>query len=111
MIPISSVYRQKLGVNSEVNQNCQLTMDGDHEAEESEKVRSYGIEIDRQKIKSIPENEQSTALKDLGVSVYEQEEFEESVLQQVDDAIEEQKRRISIKAAEKNLQNIKDDIK
>ncbi|XP_065065513.1 DNA excision repair protein ERCC-6-like [Rhopilema esculentum] len=86
-------------------------MDGDHEAEESEKVRSYGIEIDRQKIKRIPENEQSTALKDLGVSIYEQEEFEESVLQQVDDAIEEQKRRISIKAAEKNLQNIKDDIK
>ena len=78
---------------------------------ESLNISSYGIEINREKIKCIPINEQIEAFKDLGVSVYEQEEFEDGVLQQVDDAIEEQERRIAIKAAEKSVQNIRDEIK
>ena len=78
---------------------------------ESLNISSYGIEINREKIKCIPINEQIEAFKDLGVSAYEQEEFEDGVLQQVDDAIEEQERRIAIKAAEKSVQNIRDEIK
>ena len=74
-------------------------------------VSSYGIEIDREKIKCIPMSEQNEVLKDLGVSAYEQEEFEEGVLQQVDSAIEEREWRIAIKAAEKNVQNVKDEIR
>jgi len=72
---------------------------------------SYGIEIDREKIKCVPLNEQNEVLKDLGVSAYEQEEFEEGVLQQVDSAIEEREWRIAVKAAQKNVQNVKDEIR
>lgn len=78
---------------------------------ESLNISSYGIEINREKIKCVPINEQIEAFKDLGVSAYEQEEFEDGVLQQVDDAIEEQERRIAVKAAEKSVQNIRDEIR
>ena len=78
---------------------------------ESISISSYGIEIDRKKIKSVPVNEQSEVLQDLGVSAYEQEEFEEGVLQQVDDAIEEREWRVAIKSAEKNVQQIKDEVR
>lgn len=78
---------------------------------EPSNVRSYGIDISRQKIKSVPLHAQDTALQDLGVSAYEQEEFEEGVLQQVDEAIEEQEKKLAIGYAEKNLRNIQEEIR
>lgn len=90
------------------NKLLELCEDG---TDQPTNVTSYGIEISRKKIRTVPINEQDQALTELGVSAYAQEEFEEGVLQQVDEAIEEQEKRIALKAADKNIQNIRDEIR
>lgn len=99
--------------SGEISQHGSINVEKKPEdnAPESMNITSYGIEISRKKIKCVPVADQNEALKDLGVSAYEQEEFEEGVLQQVDDAIEEEEKRIAIKAAEKNVKNIRDEIR
>ena len=109
---MSSVTMSSMAVpGPDAEQAKQESNEDDTRESEPVNITSYGIEISRKKIKSVPINEQNDVLKQLGVSAYEQDEFEEGVLQQVDEAIEEQERRIAIKAAEKNAQNIKDEIR
>eukprot|EP00794_Sanderia_malayensis_P004167 gene4167-4721_t len=74
-------------------------------------VTSYGIEIRRNEIKSANATNQETALKDLGVSAYEQEDFEKGVIKQVDKAIEEQQIEIKRKQINKELKDIREELK
>ena len=74
-------------------------------------VKSYGIKIDRGQIKSIPVSQQASELKNLGVSVYEQEEFEQGVIEQVDKVLEEQEAEILRKSIIKELDSIRDDLR
>ena len=53
----------------------------------SHKTKSYGISIDSGLIPSVPVEEQAAVLRNLGVNVFNQDEFEEGVLKQVDEAI------------------------
>ncbi len=98
--------------DSDINLSCSEahTTTADNE-QNNGKLTSYGIEISRKKIKSAAVLEQDLALSDLGVSAYEQEDFEEGVLRQVDEAIEEQQIHIEREKLEKDLKNIKDELK
>ncbi|XP_049854885.1 DNA excision repair protein ERCC-6-like [Schistocerca gregaria] len=61
-------------------------------------------------IETVPEEQQDSELKDLGLSVYDQETFEKGVLQQVDRAVEDQKRKHAMEKVEKELKNVSDEI-
>lgn len=61
-------------------------------------------------IETVPEEQQDSELKDLGLSVYDQETLEKGVLQQVDRALEDQKRKQAMEKVEKELKNISDEI-
>ncbi len=99
-------------VDCETEASTKVQKDCDNNKERNEgNLTSYGIEISRNEIKSISVDEQDIALKDLGVSAYEQEDFEEGVIKQVDKAIEEHKKRIERESLKKDLQNIRDELK
>ncbi|XP_046989241.1 DNA excision repair protein ERCC-6-like isoform X2 [Schistocerca americana] len=61
-------------------------------------------------IETVPEEQQDSELKDLGLSVYDQETFEKGILQQVDRAVEDQKRKHAMEKVEKELKNVSDEI-
>ncbi|XP_032221486.2 DNA excision repair protein ERCC-6 [Nematostella vectensis] len=71
---------------------------------------TYGIAIDSSRIRSVPLEEQSTVLRDLGIGVFDQEEFEEGILKQVDEAIAVKETEALIQGWVKDLKAVNDDI-
>ena len=69
-------------------------------------VKSYGISIDASKIHEVAYEEQPESLRDLGVNVFDQDVFEEGVLQQVDDAIAELEDAFEKKQFKKQIETI-----
>ena len=67
--------------------------------------------IDTSLIQAVPAKEQASELQDLGISVFDQEEFEQGVLQQVDQAINEEEAKLSRVRDEKELKAVLDDIR
>lgn len=51
------------------------------------------FQVDRTRIESVAIQDQSEELRALGITVYDQSKFEEGILRQVDDALEEQEKR------------------
>lgn len=77
----------------------------------SHKTKSYGISIDSGLIPSVPVEEQAAVLRNLGVNVFNQDEFEEGVLKQVDEAIAVKETEEIVKGWEKNLKAVDEDIR
>nr|XP_002736872.2 PREDICTED: DNA excision repair protein ERCC-6-like [Saccoglossus kowalevskii] len=69
------------------------------------------LHIDTALIPQVPSSQQSEELRGLNVDVYSHAEFEQNVLQQVDDAIIEREREFEIQHAEKELESVLDDIR
>ncbi|XP_046463902.1 DNA excision repair protein ERCC-6-like [Daphnia pulex] len=61
------------------------------------------FQINRDIIESVALENQSEELRSLGITVYDQSKFEESILRQVDDALEEQERHKKVINAKKIL--------
>jgi DNA excision repair protein ERCC-6 len=61
------------------------------------------FQINRDIIESVAIENQSEELRSLGITVYDQSKFEESILRQVDDALEEQERHKKVINAKKIL--------
>lgn len=77
----------------------------------SHKTKSYGISIDSGLIPSVPVEEQAAVLRNLGVNVFNQDEFEEGILKQVDEAIAVKETEEIVKGWEKNLKAVDEDIR
>ncbi|XP_029465477.1 DNA excision repair protein ERCC-6 [Rhinatrema bivittatum] len=69
------------------------------------------LQINRQQIQSVDESAQALELKGLGVDVYDQEVLEQGVLQQVDNAINEANKAAKAAEAEKEYQDLFDDLR
>jgi DNA excision repair protein ERCC-6 len=74
-------------------------------------VKSYGISIDSSKIHEVAFEEQPETLRALGVNVFDQDVFEEGVLQQVDQAIAEQEEFLERERLSKELKSIEDELR
>jgi len=71
---------------------------------ENETPRSLpNFQINRDIIESVAFENQSEELRFLGITVYDQSKFEESILRQVDDALEEQERHKKVISVKKIL--------
>lgn len=73
--------------------------------------KSKSLEINKEVIPCVPTEEQDEALMDLGVSVYDQTQFENQVMDQVDKALkaqDEEKRKYQVA---RNLESIEVDIR
>ena len=77
----------------------------------SHKTKSFGIAIDSSKIRAVPVAEQSAVLRDLKIDVFNQEEFEQGVLDQVDEAIAVKEAEELRKGWEKALAAVNEDIR
>ena len=74
-------------------------------------VKSYGISIDSSKIHEVAFEEQPESLRALGVNIFDQDVFEEGVLQQVDEAIAEQEEFLERERLNKELKSNEDELK
>lgn len=83
----------------------------DEDIVSSRKTKSYGISIDSGLIPSVPVEEQASVLRNLGVNVFNQDEFEEGVLKQVDEAIAVKETEELVRGWEKNLKAVNEDIR
>lgn len=86
-------------------------MGGEERNPGSYKTKSYGISINSGLIRSVPVEEQASVLRNLGVNVFNQDEFEEGVLKQVDEAIALKETEEIVRGWEKNLKAVDEDIK
>jgi len=77
----------------------------------SHKTTSYGISIDSSRIRAVPVEEQSFVLRNLGIDVFDQEEFEQGVLDQVDEAIAARELEADVKRWEKDLKCVEEEIR
>ena len=86
--------------------------DEDKKAQSSGRsTTSYGFAIDSTRIRSAPLADQSAALQQLGVDVFNQEDFEEGVLRQVDEAIAVKETQEAIEGWERELKAVDEDIR
>ncbi|XP_075697952.1 DNA excision repair protein ERCC-6 isoform X2 [Rhinoderma darwinii] len=69
------------------------------------------LQIDRHQIQAVETEEQALELQGLGLAVYDQEVLERGVLQQVDNAINEASRAARVAEAEKEQQELKDELR
>lgn len=83
----------------------------DEDKKSGKKTKSFGISIDSGLIPSVPVEKQVSVLRNLGVNVFNQDEFEEGVLKQVDQAIAVKETEEIVKGWEKNLKAVDEDIK
>ncbi|XP_071941445.1 DNA excision repair protein ERCC-6-like [Antedon mediterranea] len=68
--------------------------------------------VDSSQIKSVPKSEQAAELKELGLfSVYDQQELEQGIIQQVDSAINAEQEKQAKKQAEKELNSVLNEIR
>ncbi|XP_071482267.1 DNA excision repair protein ERCC-6-like [Diadema antillarum] len=67
--------------------------------------------VDTSRIHAVPVSEQASELQDLGVSVFNQDEFEQGVLAQVDQAICAEEAQLARRRDEKELQTVQDSIR
>ena len=74
-------------------------------------VKSYGISIDSSKIHEVAVEEQPESLRELGVNVFDQDVFEEGVLQQVDEAIAAQEEALEKQRLEKDLKSVEEQLR
>lgn len=79
--------------------------------EKKHKTKSYGFSIDSSRIRAVPVEEQSTVLRDLGLDVFDQEEFEQGVIEQVDEAIAAKELEADVRRWEKDLKSVDEEIK
>lgn len=68
------------------------------------------LQIDRHQIQAVEMAQQALELQGLGLAVYDQETLERGVLQQVDHAINEASRAARVAEAEKEQQELKDEL-
>ena len=90
--------------------NEENAVEGEEANPTTHKTKSYGISIDSGLIPSVPVEEQASVLRNLGVNVFNQDEFEEGVLKQVDDAIAVKETEEIVRGWEKNLKAVDEDI-
>lgn len=69
------------------------------------------LQIDRHQIQAVEAAQQALELQGLGLAVYDQEVLERGVLQQVDNAINEAGRAARVAEAEKEQQELKDELR
>ena len=86
-------------------------VDDDDKKYNGRKTKSFGISIDSGLIPSVPVERQVSVLRNLGVNAFNQDEFEEGVLKQVDQAIAVKETEEIVKGWEKNLKAVDEDIK
>ncbi|XP_029202787.2 DNA excision repair protein ERCC-6-like [Acropora millepora] len=86
-------------------------VDDDDKKSTGRKTKSFGISIDSGLIPSVPVERQVSVLRNLGVNAFNQDEFEEGVLKQVDQAIAVKETEEIVKGWEKNLKAVDEDIK
>lgn len=86
-------------------------IDDEDKKSAGKKTKSFGISIDSGLIPSVPVEKQVSVLRNLGVNVFNQDEFEEGVLKQVDQAIAVKETEEIVKGWEKNLKAVDEDIK
>ena len=86
-------------------------VDDDDKKYTGRKTKSFGISIDSGLIPSVPVERQVSVLRNLGVNAFNQDEFEEGVLKQVDEAITVKETEEIVKGWEKNLKAVDEDIK
>ncbi|CAI9589294.1 unnamed protein product, partial [Staurois parvus] len=74
--------------------------------------RQHGLlHIDRKQIQAVDSADQASELQGLGLAVYDQDVLERGVLQQVDEAINEASRAAQIAEAEKEKQDLLDELR
>ncbi|XP_058242244.1 DNA excision repair protein ERCC-6 isoform X2 [Hemibagrus wyckioides] len=69
------------------------------------------LQINRQEIQAVAQNDQAAELQGLGVDVYDQDVLEQGVLQQVDRAFQEAKQATARADAEKEYESVLDDVR
>ena len=74
-------------------------------------VKSYGIAIDSSKIHEVAIEERPENLQALGVNIFDQDVFEEGVLQQVDEAIAEQEEFLERERLNKELKSVQNELR
>ena len=74
-------------------------------------VKSYGIAIDSSKIHEVAIEERPEDLQALGVNIFDQDVFEEGVLQQVDEAIAEQEEFLERERLNKELKSVQNELR
>ena len=74
-------------------------------------VKSYGISIDSSKIHEVAIEDRPEDLQALGVNIFDQDVFEEGVLQQVDEAIAEQEEFLEKEWLNKELKSIQNELR
>lgn len=95
------------------------TLDSENKPSTSAADVSFGITrkgasllyIDRKQIQAVAHSAQADELKSLGVDVYDQEVLEQGVLQQVDNAINEANKAVSVADTEKERLSVLDDLR
>ena len=78
---------------------------------EDQGVTSYGISIKTSNIKSINVDEQAKELRHLDVNVYEQEQFESGIIDQVDSAINQAEVNFKRNIIKKEIEQIHQEIR
>ncbi|KAM3912905.1 DNA excision repair protein ERCC-6 [Leptodactylus fuscus] len=81
-----------------------------HASEISSRKLQSILQIDRHQIQAVDTAQQALELQGLGLAVYDQEVLERGVLQQVDNAINEASRAARVAEAEKEQQELKDEL-
>lgn len=69
------------------------------------------LQINRQEIQAVAQNDQAAELQGLGVDVYDQDVLEQGVLQQVDRAFQEAQQATARADAEKEYESVLDDVR
>lgn len=106
--------RSKLEKEEEEEEEDKMAEELDEKTSEpvtSHNTKSYGISIDSSRIRAVPVEEQSTVLRGLGIDVFNQEDFEEGVLKQVDEAIAAKETEALVKSWEKELKSVEEEIR
>ncbi|CAL1284945.1 unnamed protein product [Larinioides sclopetarius] len=73
--------------------------------------KSDSFRVTKESIPCVPETDQEKELKDLGVSVYDQTQFETEIIAQVDKALKDQEERKRTEDAKKELHIVEEDIR
>ncbi|XP_069836925.1 DNA excision repair protein ERCC-6 [Dendropsophus ebraccatus] len=81
-----------------------------HASEAPTRKLQSTLQIDRHQIQAVETEQQALELQGLGLAVYDQEVLEQGVLQQVDNAINEATRAARVAEAEREQQELKDEL-
>ena len=74
-------------------------------------VCSYGISIDTSEIASVASDRRGDDLEELDIDVYEQEEFEEGILSQMDHALTSAETNFKHNLVKKQIEEVETEIR